>query len=213
MESLITTIDLLRHGECEGGHCYRGSLDVALTSNGKQQMENSLNLMCPVWDRIVSSPLIRCADFATALSKEKELPLLVKKELREISFGDWEGHAVNKIWETQRTAVEAWVEDPVSFPPPSGEAADNFSERVVSAFSSVVEQYSGERLLLVTHGGVIRVLLTHCLSMPLTAMSRIDVPYACVSQIQVIADKEKKHYRLLSHNSISSHTPFEKPSL
>ncbi len=200
MQPIITTIDLLRHGECEGGHCYRGSLDVALTDNGKRQMENSLDFINPIWDRVISSPLIRCAYFAEKISQQQKLPLLLESKLQEISFGSWEGQSVKKVWETQKEAVDAWVVDPVRSPPPMGEAADHFASRVTSAFSALVEQYRGEHFLFVSHGGVIRVLLAHCLEMPLTALNRIDVPYGCVSQIQVIADQEKTYYRLLSHN-------------
>ncbi|MGH1487083.1 MAG: histidine phosphatase family protein [Cellvibrionaceae bacterium] len=197
-----TNFDLLRHGECEDGHCYRGSSDVALTNKGLKQMEAGLNKLNPIWHRVVSSPLLRCSILAKKVSAQHKIPLALDKSLQEMHFGQWEGQAVQKIWDTQQTLVEAWGVDPVNFPPPDGEAADIFAARVETAFQHLVDQYVGENILLVTHGGVIRVLLAYCLSLSLSKLNRFNIPYACVSRIQVISDSQsgEKYYQLLSHN-------------
>jgi hypothetical protein len=64
----ITYIDLLRHGEVEGGVRFRGSTDHPLTAEGWAQMWAAVGTDIH-WDRIVTSPLTRCADFARALSR------------------------------------------------------------------------------------------------------------------------------------------------
>ena len=60
-------LDLLRHGETELGGGLRGSLDDALTATGWQQMREAVQGRGP-WDRVLSSPLQRCARFAQELS-------------------------------------------------------------------------------------------------------------------------------------------------
>jgi broad specificity phosphatase PhoE len=203
--SVVTTIDLLRHGECVDGHCYRGSIDVALSEKGMasmtQRVQGFVMSVLPPWQRVISSPLMRCANFASNFSRQHQLPLQVDSSLQEMHFGDWEGQSITYIWQTQQAHVEQWFADPIQHPPPNGEAADVFSVRVVNGFEQCLQQYQGEHLLMVTHGGVMRVLLAHCLSMSLLDLHRFDVPYACLSRLQVITDHEgKKHYRLIAHN-------------
>ena len=57
-----THVDLLRHGEVEGGERYRGSTDDALSARGWEQMRAAVGDAC-AWTGIVSSPLKRCAEF------------------------------------------------------------------------------------------------------------------------------------------------------
>lgn len=220
--SSITTFDLLRHGECEGGQCYRGSIDVALTPEGYARMcesvgfnesfdppsdpaftpinNNVVNSTLRPWQTIITSPLRRCSVFATDLSAAYQLPLYLEDDFQEIHFGDWEGQLMDEVWKNQRSAVEQWFADPVRYAPPNGEKANVFSERVVHRFLSWAAQIQGQHVLLVTHGGVIRALLAHCLSMSLLDMTRFDVPYGCLSQIQVITNNNERYYRLVAHN-------------
>lgn len=221
--SVLTTIDFLRHGECIDGHCYRGSTDVALTPEGLSAMNQKVeefilkeknsneerieegteeNSEEKLWHRIVSSPLQRCSHFSQELSQTLQRPLHIEPALQEIHFGDWEGESVDMIWQSTPEQVERWANDPVNFPPPNGEAADDFLARVSASFLSLIQQYAGEKLLIVTHGGVIRALLTHCLSMPLKSIHCFDVPYACMTRLQVSLSKDGNHfYRLVAHNT------------
>lgn len=217
MANNITTIDLLRHGECIDGHCYRGSTDVQLTPAGLSAMKRKIdsfilqkngdkksdeeNSKEKPWHRIVSSPLQRCAYFSQALSQTMNCPLHIEPALKEIHFGDWEGKSVGAVWQSQAEKVEQWANDPVNYPPPNGEALNDFFTRVSTRFLSLIQHYSGERLLIVTHGGVIRALLTHCLSMPLKNIHCFDIPYACMSQLQVSQSTNGEYfYHLVAHN-------------
>jgi broad specificity phosphatase PhoE len=75
-----TTIDLLRHGEPEGGRMFRGGgTDHPLSQTGWQQMSQSVEARIERnrqnWDAIVSSPMLRCQAFASRLANSLELPL------------------------------------------------------------------------------------------------------------------------------------------
>ena len=70
----FTLIDILRHGQCQGGEIYRGSTDVSLTDLGWQQMRNAVASHSG-WDAVVSSPLTRCKLFAQEHAAENQIPI------------------------------------------------------------------------------------------------------------------------------------------
>lgn len=195
----VTAIDVLRHGACEGGEIYRGSIDVELTPEGWQQMHCAVEPLGN-WQRVVSSPLIRCRQFAEYYAANGGLPLIADNRFREIGFGEWEGRKVKEVWQTAPDLIRAYYEDPVSATPPGGEPILDVQKRIVAAWSSLLDDHAGERILLVVHSGVIRLLLAYLLKMPLTSMSTLDVPYACVTRLKVFHNCEGRIPVLLSHN-------------
>lgn len=180
----VTTIDLLRHGECEGGDVYRGSLDVPLSSTGWQQLRASAGDFRG-WQRIVSSPLQRCARFAEELAGRHALPLAIDDAFREVHFGDWEGRPIAEVWREQGSHVRRFFADPVNAAPPNGEPLQAFEQRVLAGWGTLLQQGRGEHVLLVAHGGTIRVLLAQVLAMPLTRIANLEVPYASASRIRI----------------------------
>src|SRR6187401_779020 len=92
----VTTIDLLRHGACQGGEIYRGRTDVQLSGEGWQQMERAVRAPAD-WQRIVTSPLLRCREFAEHCARRFSLPLQLENALQELDFGEWEGRLVQEI--------------------------------------------------------------------------------------------------------------------
>ena len=180
----LTTIDLLRHGACEGGEIFRGSTDVPLTESGWQQMRAALEPHSG-WDCIVSSSLQRCRRFAEQFATANTLPLHVDGALREIHFGDWEGQKIADIERDHGTSLWRFWNDPECFSPPNGEPMTVFRERVLQAAGELLHEHGGRHILLISHGAVIRTLLCEWLQMPSTAFSRIAVPYAGLSRIRI----------------------------
>ncbi|MBN8431558.1 histidine phosphatase family protein [Microbulbifer salipaludis] len=153
-------IDLLRHGACVGGHIFRGHVDVPLSDAGWEQMETGLLIFTAPWTRIISSPLQRCHKFAAQVGRDRGLPVHTEAGIREIGFGDWERQPVDRIWHEQRALCEAWSRDPERHSPPGGEPFASFRTRVLASIDGLAKRYGDEPLLLVTHGGVIKLLLT-----------------------------------------------------
>lgn len=183
---IVTQVDLLRHGACEGGEIFRGSTDVPLSDEGWQQMRGKVAAVAePPWSTIISSPLRRCRQFADELAAQARLPVVVNSELREMHFGDWEGlpHA-----EAQQLDPEAWRQfwqSPDQASPPNGEAMPDFCQRVTTAADALLATHAGESLLVVAHGAVNRVVICHWLGMPMGAMTRLSVPYAGLTRFKV----------------------------
>ena len=186
MDFNTTTIDLIRHGEPKGGDRFRGSLDDPLSTLGWSQMNKAVGDHRP-WQQIIASPLLRCSDFARELSTATETPLHVEPDFREISFGDWEGKKATEI-DTQ--ALSLFWSDPTLHAAPNGERLKDFQYRVVSAWQSLIHPHKtlprlDKNLLLVAHGGTIRIILAHVLQMPLETLFNLQIPYAAISRIAV----------------------------
>ncbi|WP_032863125.1 histidine phosphatase family protein [Acinetobacter sp. NIPH 2100] len=157
-------LDLLRHGETTLSHTLRGHLDDALTEQGWQQMQNTVQQHLDnqvKWDVIVSSPLQRCQTFARKLAKQLELPVLLNADIQEMYFGDWEGISTQSIYETEPELLENFWQFPTQFQAPNGESLHEFQQRVLVGFEQIYVQMQHQdwnQALVVTHGGVIKLL-------------------------------------------------------
>jgi alpha-ribazole phosphatase len=187
----VTFVGLLRHGEVEGDAVYRGRTDDPLNATGWTQMRAATDgLRC--WDLVVASPLRRCAAFAEAVAREQGLPLALEADLAEIDFGDWEGRSAVELMAECPAALADFWRDPANHPPPGGESLSCFQRRVVTAWESLCRRHAGKRLLLVTHGGVIRMLLCHLQDWPLDRLLRIEVGQAALFGLQLEEGRIKR---------------------
>ncbi|NOR79495.1 MAG: phosphoglycerate mutase [Methyloprofundus sp.] len=192
-----TYVDLLRHGEVKGGSCYRGITDDPLSTAGWIQMQNKIAMQSTPWDVIISSPLLRCHTFAEHLSTKLQLPLISTLALQEIDFGDWEGKTAAQI---NPQLLAQFYADPNNFPAPNGERFDDFQLRVLDAWLSLLDVYKGQRILLITHAGVIRVVLANILSIDTHHSFRLKIAHACLSSIECFCDTEAEYFlQLVKH--------------
>lgn len=188
MSEFITThIDLLRHGECEGGEIFRGKTDVALTHVGEVAMKKSISThkqhLKSDWDVVISSPLSRCRKFSKAYAEKMNCELEIETDFSEIDFGDWDGQPIEEVKEMFPELMKQWKSDPETFCPPGGESVSDFQYRVIEALKTTIENNKGKNLLVVSHGGVIRCLLSYALGASLKQHANLNVPFACLSRI------------------------------
>ncbi|OCX90559.1 MAG: alpha-ribazole phosphatase [Pseudomonas sp. CO183] len=173
---MTTRIDLLRHGETEQGGGFRGSLDDALTERGWQQMRGAVGHAGP-WGVLVSSPLQRCAAFAHELAAQHSLPLRLEPDLRELHFGDWEGRSAAELMQHSAEALGLFWADPYGFTPPGGEPLVQFEARVLSAMTRLQQRFAGQRMLIVGHAGVMRLLLARARGLPRERLLEVVVAH------------------------------------
>lgn len=200
-EKLITTtIDLLRHGDVEGGRKYRGQLDDPLSELGWKQLRattaNKQN-----WQYIITSPLKRCAEFSEELAQAHALPLQSKHEFKEVSFGLWEGKTAEELLNTEPGNIKKYWNDPINTTPPQGENLLDFEKRVLDGWRNVLTDFQGKHILIVSHAGVMRMMLCHILGMPLTELFKLDIGLAKVSRIQIEHADGESWPRLIFHGS------------
>ena len=193
-----TTIDLMRHGEPVGGRRYRGHKDDPLSDNGWQQMREAVAHHHP-WDVIISSPLSRCAAFATELAQRHGLALHFEERLKEISWGQWEGSTPEDIHTHYPNALERYWADPHNNVPPGAEPIGQFRMRVLSAWNDLLARHGGKHIIIIGHAGVTRAAICHSLSIPIENMFRIQVAYAAITRIQIEHRGDETSHKLVHH--------------
>ncbi|WP_049870592.1 alpha-ribazole phosphatase family protein [Pseudomonas cremoricolorata] len=179
-------LDLLRHGETELGGGLRGSLDDALTERGWQQMHEAVVAGGP-WDVLLSSPLQRCARFAEALAERLQLPVQLAPAWRELHFGAWEGRSAAHLMQTDAEALGRFWADPYSCTPPGGEPVAAFATRVHQALAALRQEHVGQRVLVVTHGGVMRLLLAQARGLPREQLLQVEVGHGALLRLDLDA--------------------------
>lgn len=194
-----TTVDILRHAECEGGSIFRGSTDVALSDDGWARLRRVTKPLAG-WDAIVSSPMRRCRAFATELAAARDVSLAVDERFREMHFGDWEGVPIADVWAQQPEAARGWSTDPENHTPPGAESLAAIRARVAEGWVELVAAHRGGHVLMVAHGGVIRGLIAHVLDLPPVATNRFGMPYGCRAQICITHDDKSAMPRLMGYN-------------
>lgn len=178
-----TLISLLRHGETEGGARYRGSTDDALSPRGWEQMWAAVGE--EGWERIVASPLARCAAFAQALAERRGIPFEIDERLREMHFGAWEGRTAIEIMAEDADALARFWQNPAVYPPPDGEPLADFQARVLAAWREIVRASAEQRVLLVSHGGPIRVVLCEIKQHPVERLLELEVAHATLFAVRI----------------------------
>lgn len=184
MSAATSFVDLLRHGETEGGSGFRGSTDDRLTALGMEQMWAAVSGKGR-WERIVASPLRRCAEFARALAQRLDMPLEIEDRLREIHFGTWEARTAEEVASCDPDGLRRFWADPLRHPPPGAEFLSAFEARVLSGWNDQLRSHAGSRVLFVTHGGPIRAILGQVHRIPWTDLLRLDLPPASLTHVRV----------------------------
>ncbi len=185
MEPAAPQVDLLRHGEPEGGRRYRGRTDDPLSARGWAQMRAAAAAHGP-WARVVTSPLGRCRAFAETLAAEAGVPCRVDPRLEELGYGAWEGLTHAEVAERFPAELAAFRRDPLRHRPPGAEPLEGFLARVRAAWETAVEEaQTAGRVLVVTHAGVIRAVVGLVLELPPAAMFRIMAGYAALTRFRL----------------------------
>lgn len=166
---------LIRHPapDVPEGTCY-GRSDVGLAEDAGVAAAR-LRGIVPAGIPVYTSPLLRCRSVAGHLSPAP----IVDARLIEMDFGAWEMRRWDEI---EKSAFDAWVADLLNFAPPGGEAAAAMLARTL-AFLDELRASETPAAAVVTHGGVLRVLLSHWLEVPPRRMSRLVFEFGAVSKV------------------------------
>lgn len=189
----VTQFDIIRHGQIDGPAALYGRTDVALSSEGWQQMYQQTSRL-HIIENIISSPLRRCQNFAQKLASEYELTLQIEAGIQECDFGEWDGIKFDNHSQQWPLMTSFW-QDPNHNTPPQGESLETFHNRVVTTWQLLCEQYKGQHNLLVCHGGVIRQILAHILPTDWRSgdwYSQLQIGYASLTRIIIPAYPEAK---------------------
>lgn len=149
--------------------CY-GQLDVPLAEHFMEDFEKYKNKLPTQYDAIYTSPSTRCHALAQHLDFG---PVISEPGLMEMNFGEWEGQKWNEI---DQKALNTWMMDFVNVKTPDGESLLELFQRV-NFFLEALKRKNYEKVLLVTHAGVIRCIWAYLLEIPLKNIFKIPVGY------------------------------------
>jgi len=153
-----TRIIAIRHGETAWNVDTRlqGHLDIALNSKGLWQAEQAARALTdePI-AAIYASDLLRAWHTASAIAQTTGAPLVASKDLRERSFGSFEGKTYAEIEAQWPDASERWRKREPDWAPPGGESLLALRLRINSTVAAMAAQHLGGQIVLVAHGGVL----------------------------------------------------------
>ena len=180
---------LARHGETAWNDAsrYQGQADVPLNDVGRWQAAAlARRLAHEEIHAIYASDLQRSWETAQVIvaSRSHSLPVRAESRLREMNFGDWEGLTYAEIQERDLHSLTAWETDPVHIPPPGGETVSQVASRVQSSLGAISRVHQDKTVLLVAHGGSLRVLLCLALGMDPQAQWQFRLDIAALSELE-----------------------------
>ena len=181
----ITIVDLLRHGEPQGGRRFRGQTDDPLSEVGWRQMWEAVGDKVP-WEYVISSPLQRCSAFARDLADKHDLSYSLEPGFKEIRFGVWEGLTPEDIQLNDGANYRRYRDNPESYMPAGAESMAEFVARVGSAWDSLLSAQQGRHVLLVCHAGVIRAVMRRVLGIKPKYLFRVQIDYASLVRFKIV---------------------------
>jgi probable phosphoglycerate mutase len=156
----VTTLLLARHGETDWNRDLRfqGHADPPLNDVGRRQArELAQALAAERVTAIYCSDLRRAHETARIVGAALGLDVTAVPGLREIDVGSWSGLTRDEIAEQFPEGFTGWLEGAQGH---DGESRAELRARVVEAAERIVAAHPTGRVLLVTHGGALRALLT-----------------------------------------------------
>ncbi|MCX6084925.1 MAG: histidine phosphatase family protein [Caldiserica bacterium] len=187
----MKTVYLVRHAETtwnlEGR--VQGSHDTQLSPDGLAQTEKTVEFLSTLpFDAIFTSPMARARAIAEPVALNLGISPVVVPELREIEFGNWEGHTWDEIRAMFPATVAAWELKSPEARPGGGESVADVGDRA-GKVRLMFESTSGQLLLVVAHGGFNRILMSVLLDLPLSTYSNFTQPNASISVLEVDSNK------------------------
>jgi broad specificity phosphatase PhoE len=155
----MTVLLLARHGETDWNLKRRvqGHSDTPLNDTGRMQARSLADELAgePI-DAVYSSDLLRAHETARIVAEQRGLDVTAIRDLRERHFGTWEGLTDEEIFARfpeARAGTGAWGD---------AETREEMTDRVLGALHRIAATHPGRHVLVVSHGGPLRAVLTHC---------------------------------------------------
>ncbi|SDY86009.1 probable phosphoglycerate mutase [Proteiniborus ethanoligenes] len=178
---------LLRHGESEWNilNKIQGQKNTNLTDRGIIQAKQAAKrLMHEKIDIIFSSDLNRAFDTAKVIGEFLNLDVNSLKELREISFGVWEGLTTNEIKEKYRNEHIVWMTKPHDLILPNAESLIDLQERLLGIVNNLIKKNSNKNILIVSHGASIKALILGILGIDISMYNKLSISNTGLSIIE-----------------------------
>lgn len=130
------------------------------------------------FDAVISSPSERCC----LLADYFKFNYHTDERLREMNFGNWE---LKKWTDIPEEEINPWYKDFVNIKAAGGENLIQMQNRVLSFWSELIQKNDVNKVLIITHAGVIRLILQAVLQFPLENMFNIQIDYGKKTVIKI----------------------------
>jgi len=164
----MTDIVLVRHGETEFNRegVFRGRVDVGLNDVGHEQARAAAEALSrESITAVYSSPLSRALDTARPIAERHGLTPVVDEAFHNINLGAWQGAKKEKVRLEQPDAWALWTTEPEHLRIPGGETLAQIRARAFPRLGELAASHDNERIAIVSHRSVIRVLAGAVLGM------------------------------------------------
>ena len=176
----MSRIFFIRHAETEMAGRYCGHSDPELNAQGRAQLTKLAQLLsAEPLDTVYSSDLRRAKSTAQAIAAGRHIPQVLRRALREIDFGEWEGMSWEQIQQLDPDFAQEWMAAYPHLAAPSGESFHAFEARVLEEVNYLIDHNRGP-IAVVTHAGVLRVVLRHLFGCSDQEAWQQTKPYCCV---------------------------------
>ncbi|MGH7830795.1 MAG: histidine phosphatase family protein [Candidatus Binatia bacterium] len=180
-----TRLYLIRHGQVRGHDERRinGHDDVELTQEGIDQCHRlGQRLKDEGIMAIYCSDLQRSSEGARIIAQYLQIsPAPPLQEFREKKFGVFEGLNFNEIKERFALELDDLMNNWIGYCPPGAESVEELQRRVTGALEHILGNHPGERVALVAHGGVNRIILLRALGLELENFFCFEQDYGCLN--------------------------------
>jgi broad specificity phosphatase PhoE len=181
-----TRLLLIRHAEVELRYqsAFGGRIDMNLSPRGKRQAKILAGyLRRKKIDAIYASPMKRVQQTIAPTLKLGRHEQTIFSGLREIDFGDWTGLGWQAVQNKFTFAAHQWLEQIENHGSPNGENGKDFRARVEPCLREIVKKHSGKTIAIFCHGGVIRMIISILLDLPLPKTNAFEIEYASLTQV------------------------------
>ena len=187
----------LRHGEISHSDHLAGHTDFELSELGRiAALKQARELK---WDRVITSPLVRCWDVAQTVASEKACDISIEEEIKEYNFGDWDGKSFESLWQEPKPNIGDFWQNPFGMTPPNGESMTEFKERVEKWWQGQLANPKSESVLVFSHAGVIKEIAGLVLGFPKQQNfhGHLSLAYASYIHVQVSFDEFHEPWAML----------------
>ena len=183
----MTELLHIRHGETDWNRQQRfqGQIDVPLNATGRAQAGRlASRLAAERYDAFFTSDLQRARETAAPLAAAWGQTPVAVPGLREQSFGIWEGLDVPTIKDRHGAMWQDWLQHHGDFALPGGESLRLFHTRVLGAVREIAHAAAGQRLAIVTHGGVLDMLWRSAHGLSLDGLRACEIPNTGLNRLR-----------------------------
>lgn len=160
-----------------------GRTQVPLDDDGIKEIQKIAPLIAMLeLDGIYTSPLRRAVQTARVVAEGTNLPIRKSEALNEIAFGDWAGRHFDDLIDDE--LYRRFIKSPAKTLLPGGETISDVQRRGLSVIHEAAQQVPAGRFLMVSHGDVIRAILSHYMKLPLNEYRRLRVDNGSLSALQ-----------------------------